>query len=131
MGFFVRKDIVFTVREDFCSQSDDFECLTIELKNVDTRKTTICVAYRPPNSNHTNFFDYLNHSLSKLCFHKDLFYLMEDFNIDLLKDDTYNIKLDFTNLIYSFNLYPLITSATRVTEYSTQLVFWIIYSQTT
>ena len=49
--------------------------------------------------------------------------LCGDLNFDLLREELYS---DFFNLLYSYNFFPLITVATRVTEQSAKCIdhFW-------
>ena len=49
-------------------------------------------------------------------------YLLGDFNIDLLKDETHRPTSDFLDLIYSYHLIPTIFKPTRITEISATVI---------
>ena len=52
--------------------------------------------------------------------------LCGDLNIDLLREELYS---DFFNLLYSYNFFPLITVATRVTEQSAKCIDHLWYNK--
>ena len=45
-------------------------------------------------------------------------YIMGDFNIDLLKDDSHKPTHEYLNLVYSYSFMPTIYKPTRITESS-------------
>ena len=53
-------------------------------------------------------------------------YLLGDFNIDLLKDETHRPTSDFLDLIYSYHLVPTILKPTCITETSATIIDNII-----
>ena len=53
-------------------------------------------------------------------------YLLGDFNIDLLKDETHRPTSDFLDLIYSYHLVPTILKPTHITETSATIIDNII-----
>ena len=66
--------------------------------------------------------NYLSTTIESIHSSNKLVYLMGDFNIDLLKKDVHNISEHFSNMLHSFNFFPLINSPTRVTETSSTLI---------
>lgn len=97
------------------------ETVGVELTIGKNKCLFICI-YRPPNGNFQNFLTTMTNILSSLyekTYHN--IFIMGDFNINLLKEyDTY--VLEFTNLMFSFSLYPFITKPTRVTSTSASLI---------
>ena len=84
--------------------------------------TLLGIIYRPPNNKLDLFKEYLCELLQKLVLQKKKCYLMEDFNLDLLKmGENHHIK-DFINLMFSSMFYPLISKPTRITNSSATLI---------
>lgn len=68
------------------------------------------------------FNENLGHCLGLLSNDDKTYYFAGDFNIDLLKLGERGIVDDFINTFSSYGLYPTISKATRVTQYSTSLI---------
>ena len=49
-------------------------------------------------------------------------YILEDFNIDLLKYSEHLLSEEYLNMLYSNNLLPLITKPTRLTHHTSTLI---------
>ena len=49
-------------------------------------------------------------------------YIIDDFNLDLLKADLHSATNEFTNALFSHFLYPLISRPTWLTSYSATLI---------
>ena len=78
------------------------------------------VIYRPPGSDMARFSVKLGEVLSKV---KDKrFYLMGDFNIDLIKSNQHTATGEFLSEMNSAGLHPLISLPTRVTSTSATLI---------
>lgn len=78
------------------------------------------IIYRPPNSSLDEFSMSIEFICDILVHEKQPCYIMGDFNIDLLKDDSKT--LDFINLLYSYHFFPTITKPTRVTSTTASLI---------
>ncbi len=66
VGFYIRKDCKFHFRDDFCTTTTDFECLSIELHNNATQSNLVCsVFYKHPNSKIENFIEYYTNIMEK------------------------------------------------------------------
>ena len=76
--------------------------------------------YRPPNSNVTSFFEDLENCLDILSRENNFFYLMGDFNIDLLSEN--NNRETFFHSTYSNACYPHINKPTRIVNNSATLI---------
>ncbi len=59
--------------------------------------------------------------INKITLENKLYYLVGDFNINILKDEEKYID-DFINLMYSYSLYPQILRPTRITNKSETLI---------
>ena len=64
----------------------------------------------------------VNHVLQILSKENKNYFLLCDFNIDLLKDKTHRPTSDFLDLIYSYYLVPTILKPTRITETSATII---------
>ena len=64
----------------------------------------------------------VNHVLQILSKENKNYYLLGDFNIDLLKDETHRPTSEFLDLIYSYYLVPTILKPTRITETSATII---------
>ena len=80
--------------------------------------------YRPPDASLPLLADHLSNLLTNLASRSII--LCGDLNIDLLREELYS---DFFNLLYSYNFFPLITVATRVTEQSAKCIDHLWYNK--
>ena len=93
--------------------------------NIENKKHNFFVfsIYRPPNSSKQLFKDYIS-NLSQNFNNKPLL-LLGDLNIDIL-DEINN--LDFCNVMYSQNFFPLINIPTRITNTTAKCLDHIWYN---
>ena len=97
------------------------ECVSVEFGiNRNKTKLVSCV-YRCPGSNAICFSDTIE-CLFNHVRNKDTLFLCGDFNIDLLKRDSYSGTKHFIDMMHSLGLYPLIKRPTRVTTTSATLI---------
>ena len=79
--------------------------------------------YRSPDQDINEFNRFFEEILSKVTKNENkLFYLMGDFNINLLNHDTQSPTADFIDVLNSFSLYPSITKPTRITSKTATLI---------
>ena len=124
LGFFVGENIHYVVRDDLCNFAPSYESLAIEIFGPNSLNLLIHLIYRPPNSDPHTFLTEFSAGLDliKQKTKRLKSYIMGDFNINLLNQDVYNISNQFSNLLYSYNYIPLISSPTRVTETTSSLI---------
>lgn len=106
---------------DFC------EFCTVEINTTtsgNSNKILIYGIYRPPNSSILELSNHMMNILSIL--NNKTVLLAGDFNVDLLDEST---NADFFNSLYSFNFYPLINIATRISEHSATCIDQIWYNK--
>ena len=84
------------------------------------------VVYRMPDSSVDMFNERLADILNSVQKENKLFYLLGDLNIDLFKHDVHRPTSEFLDIIYSYNVYPLVTKPTRVTASSATLIDHIL-----
>ena len=113
------------MREDLSINNKNIESLFIEVKKESIGKSQdaiVAVIYRPPDTDIRLFNEQLSSIIIKSKTEKNLFYLLGDFNINLLNTDSHNATQEFTDLMYSHAVLPNITKPTRVTKRSATLI---------
>ena len=90
IGFYIRNDLSYIIRNDFSTYNPDFQSLWIEIQSK-TNSNMICgVIYRHPNiSKFETFKNYLDPILDKISKEKKYCIMMGDFNINLLNFETH------------------------------------------
>ena len=76
----------------------------------------IGTTYRPPNQNVNEFLASMRNLLTIVTKENKIFYVMGDFNLDLLHHEQHPLTGEFVDLMFSHLLYPLITKPTRLTS---------------
>ncbi|MFZ2539700.1 MAG: reverse transcriptase family protein [Oscillospiraceae bacterium] len=76
--------------------------------------------FRPPNTSVPEFLAELEIILEKVSAENKPFYLMGDFNVDLLNNN--NESQSFMNLLFSYGLYPRVDRPTRITSKTATLI---------
>ena len=117
---FIRDHIEFKIRNDIngiTTGKHNVEFLFIEILNHNSPNVIVGIIYRPPNSKYDEFEKALREILSKVDRENKPYYLMGDFNIDLLKYENCSFANRFFQLTSSVFL-PLITKPTRLTEHT-------------
>ena len=105
------------MRTDLCNANSNYESCFIEIERANAKNVLVGVIYR----SHTAIDDFVSDMgpvLNKINTENKITYLMGDFNIDLLKDDSNRPTHDYIDLIYSHSLIPTIFKPTRITETS-------------
>ena len=94
----------------------------IEIRNNKGKNFLCGCAYRHPNSDTSNFIEYVESTFTK--FNKDKYnvFLMGDFNIDLLQYDSHSYTNDSVNSMISHSFLPYILQPSRVTDHSAIII---------
>jgi len=138
VGYFIKERVKYKILTTYSIFIDRvFESLFIEVFLTNNSKIIIGNVYRPgtshpslsPVEQFTNFLDYFTNILSSLTESKSVFYIVGDFNIDLLKCNNTARASDFVDLLFSFGLLQIITKPTRCTDNSATLIDHIITNQ--
>ena len=98
---------------------DYIECVFVEINYMDYR-FIVGVVYRPPNSNTVDFNDSIQDILGKNAHHP--YYIMGDFNLDLLKLELHRPTEKFLDIMYANSYIPMINRPTRVTRDTCTLI---------
>ena len=104
------------------------ECLWLEVSEISQKsKCIVGVVYRHPVETHLNeFLESFSHCIFKLSNSKKVYYILGDFNINLMQENRSSFANEYINLIVSNGAVPVITIPTRVTATSATLLDHII-----
>ena len=115
---------------DATFNTEIIESLFLEVEISNSRKMLIGVIYRPPNAVHRLFSEKLSEILSLFQFSSYInIAITGDFNYDMFKLNSDTHVQDFTNLMSSYSLLPLISNVTHVTFNSSSLLDNFFLSQ--
>jgi exonuclease III len=115
----IKNHIPYTVREDLSIFDEKIECIFVEIeKHVFQTEKNILVGllYRPPDTNVDKFNRIFSDLLSKIGTKNYCFYMLGDYNINLLNSESHSPTASFIDILFENNLTPAITKPTRVTE---------------
>jgi len=118
---YVSDKINYKLRNDLNHANSNYESCFIEVENKSNKNIVVGVIYR----SHTSidgFIKDIDPVFKKIISEKKIFYVMGDFNIDLLKVDSDRQTHDFLELIYSYSMVPTIYKPTRITETSATII---------
>ena len=111
----------YKLRKDLSHANVNYESCFIEIECKNSKNVVVGIVYRA----HTaidNFIIDIDPVFKVLNQEKKQFYVMGDFNIDLLKVDSHRPTHDFLELIYSYSLMPTIYKPTRITEFTATII---------
>ena len=90
-----------------------YECISIEINMDRGKNIVITCLYRTTGTSIEVFLEYLENMLNLLKKNK-MYFLVGDFNINLINNVTHNASSHFADLLFSQGLYPLINKPTRI-----------------
>ena len=99
---------------------DTLEAVVIEIHKPNSRPFIVYTIYRPPNST-VDIFGKIEYFISKFdCEHNE-FYLLGDLNCNML-DTSSHVTKKLNLLLESYQLYQMINTPTRVTQFTSSLL---------
>ena len=113
---YVKEGVIFKRRNDL--ESNNLECVWIEICPTNSRSFLVCFMYRHPSSTIT-WNECFENCLDIVLGEEKEFYILGDFNRDLLNS---TIKINWLDFIAPFGLNQLVSQATRVTARSATLI---------
>ena len=125
VSLYIRNDIQFIERPDLSEFNENIESLSIEISKdvaLFERNVVILLVYRPPNTDISVFNVIVNNTLNKIKYENKICYILGDFNINLLNQDTHLGTSDFLDTLYTNAMFPLITRPTRIQRNSATLI---------
>ena len=102
--------------------SNKLESTFVEIINKGKKNIIIGCIYKHPSMDIDEFNSLFEKSMDKISYENKEFYLLGDFNLDLLQIDDESRIEDFYNIISSNFLVPHITIPTRITSTSKTLI---------
>ena len=109
IALYVKNDFNFSVVEEFSFCNTNIESLFIKLTNA-AAPITVCIIYRPPNGNLTEYNKEFELLISKLP--EQNCYILGDFNVDLHNLKTKS-ELTYEEIIISNGFLPVVSIATN------------------
>ena len=122
VGLYVSEELEFTRRCDFNLCQDGVESCWIELPQKRQKSVMIGCIYRHPSSHRGSFYEALKPQLERLNNKEHEVFVLGAININFLKynDDSYTS--DYLDMLLDLSFMPLITKATRITNYTSTLI---------
>ena len=119
VSLFICNEMLFSELTEFTKVLEYIECLFLKINSKDI-SYVIGIVYRPPNSDVEQFSETFNDILSQIT-HVPC-YIMEDYNLDLLKHECHQPTEHSLNTMYSNSMLPLIYKPTRETDSTAPLI---------
>ena len=121
MCLYISDKMKYKLRKDLFEANSNYESCFIEIENVNKKNIIVGVFY-PSHMAIDNFINDFRPVIQKINDEDKINFIMCDFNIDLLKDDTDRQTNEYLDLIYSYSLIPSIHKPTRMTEESATII---------
>ena len=96
--------------DDLSILHDEFESLWVEIKNKKGKNFLCGCCYRHPNTDVSNFMDYLESTFTKVNQQKYQVFVLGDFNIDLLQYESHSYTNDFLSTMIPTPFYHIFTN---------------------
>ena len=125
VGLYLEDSIQYEERKDLNLFTDLVEALFVEFSvNIEgtEQNVIVSVAYRPPGSDLKKFNELYRKTLEKLKAEKKIYYLLGDWNVNLLNCESHEQTDEFVNMFADFGFFPLITKPTRVSQVSATVI---------
>ena len=122
VALLIKEGFIYRERGDLaCFKEGIIESVFVEIIREGNRKNEIIgTIYRPPGGDINEFNNEVDQILAKI--RGTNAYIMGDFNIDLLKNDSHRLTNEFLQGLYTRGFYPLISLPTRITDNSATLI---------
>ena len=122
VAFYINDSIEYKLRCDLSGSKPGYESIFIEVVDSKNKHILIGCVYRAPGYEVKSFYENFDQYMHALCGENKDVYIMGDFNVNLLNSDTYENVMGFLDFMYSYNMFPLITKPTRITDTSATLI---------
>ena len=120
MCLYISDKVKYKLRSDLNHANSNFETCFVEIEGKN-KNLVVGVVYR----SHTlidHFVRDIEPIFKKLASEKNNFYILGDFNINLLKSETHGPTHEYLELIYSLSMLPTIYKPTRITETTATII---------
>ena len=135
VGIFIKDNLKFKLLpEKSIFVERLFEAIFVEVELPSQSKIIIGSMYRPGTKHPTlslsdqmsQFLDLLSNLCNNLTSQNQIFYILGDLNIDVLKYNSCNFTRDYVELLFSYGLLQVITKPTRCSLNSATLIDHVI-----
>ena len=103
---YIHDSITFRERSDLNAHANqNFECVFADISHISFGTKIVGAIYRPPNTDIDAFITGFEILIDNICNSKHEYLIAGDYNIDLLKNDSYNGTLfiiQFTQIIWLY-----------------------------
>ena len=104
VGFYIKENISFHIRDDLSQATTEFETLWVEVQS-ELHQNLICgVLYRHPRGNVSSFITYISDTLEKINQENKICTLLGDFNFNLLNFETDTNTHEFINVFIHISI---------------------------
>jgi len=118
---YISEKVKYKLRNDLNRANANFESCFIEIEIPNKKNALVGVIYRAHTA--IEYFVQDVDSIFQIINKENkVSYVMGDFNIDLLKDDSHSPTHNYLDFIYSMSLIPTIYKPTRITENTATLI---------
>ena len=124
VGIYIKSGFHYKIRIDLELKVDLCESIWFEFESIISKSANfvVGVVYKHPACKIGDFQDSFEKTLEKLHKNKQMFYIVGDFNINLLECKTNNKVESYVNFLNNFNCLFCVDKPTRVTESSATLI---------
>ena len=125
VAMYIRNSLTFIRRNDL--ETDDIECIWIEIKCKQKQPVHICSLYRPPSCS-VDFIGKLSEIIDRVSCECKETIVTVDFNSDVSGDDSSTTSNHVTSCVNLFQMRQLIHDPTRVSEFTNSTIDLIFTS---
>ena len=126
VGLFIKESIKYTIIEK--TSNEAFQALWIETHFAQQKNLIIGIIYRQHNTPES-FLSYFEETLERLAATGKRILVMGDFNLCLLKSETFGHSHNFLSSVLSYGIMPMIDKPTRVRGNSASLIDNILVNE--
>ena len=119
VAMYIRNSLTFIRRNDL--ETDDIECIWIEIKCKQKQPVLICSLYRPPSCS-VDFIGKLSEIIDRVSCECKETIVTVDFNSDVSGDDSSTTSNPVTSCFNLFQMRQLIHDPTRVSEFTNSTI---------
>ena len=131
-GLYINNNLKVSPRPDIKFVLSQVESCWAEIDCGIPNKPNILVGciYRHPSEDLSLFTSEFESIISNISQENMPIHLMGDFNIDLIKYGQHKLTEEYLDMIFSYNLLPIITKPTRITHHTSTLIDHIYVNST-
>ena len=126
IALYVHNSLNYKIPKNKNINSNDIECLSIEIVSKTSKHVIIFCIYRPPRDDAHKFLDEMKAHIIENKFQDKPLFLVVDLNTNSLDYSRNTHSCDFFNFIFRNGIFPKINRPTRVTKSSATIIDHIL-----